>query len=80
VPIFGEPVSLRAEVVRINELSGHADQQELLRWMKTLVPHLKQVFLVHGEPAQSASLRSAIQELFGVTTVVPKRGESFELA
>ena len=38
VPIFGEPMRLRAEVVKINALSGHADQHELLRWMKPLVP------------------------------------------
>ena len=27
VPIFGEPMRLRAEVVKLNELSGHADQR-----------------------------------------------------
>ena len=31
VPIFGDPMRLRAEVVKLNELSGHADQRELLR-------------------------------------------------
>ena len=30
VPIFGDPMRLRAEVVTLNELSGHADQRELL--------------------------------------------------
>lgn len=80
VPIFGELMRLRAEVVRLNALSGHADQHELLRWMKPLVPHLKKVFLVHGEPAQSSSLAQAIQELFGISAVVAQRGESVDLA
>lgn len=80
VPIFGEPVRLRAEVVKLNELSGHADQRELLEWMKPLVPTLKRVFLVHGEEGQSAALARAITEVYGVPAHVPKRGESVELS
>ena len=79
VPIFGEPTCLRAEVVKVNAMSGHADQFELLRWMKPLVQELKQVFLVHGEPRQSQALAVAIEKLFGLKTVIPRRGESFEL-
>jgi metallo-beta-lactamase family protein len=79
VPIFGEPVRVRAEVVTINELSGHADQRELLQWMKPFAGQLKKVFLVHGEPTQSLPLAEAIRELFDIETHVPERGESFEL-
>lgn len=80
VPIFGEPMRLRAEVETLNELSGHADQQELLAWMKPLAPSLKGVFLVHGEPAQAEALAGAIKERYGLEPVIPARGESFELA
>ena len=79
VPIFGQPMRLRAEVVRLNSFSGHADQQELLRWMKPLVPRLKKVFLVHGEPSNSEALAEAIREMFGTEVVVPERGDSFRL-
>jgi metallo-beta-lactamase family protein len=79
VKIFGDPMRLRAEVVRINALSGHADQGELLRWMKPLVPHLKKVFLVHGEPEQSKALAAAIRDLLDVSAVVAKRGDSVDL-
>jgi len=79
VPIFGEPVRLRAEVVKLNELSGHADQSELLAWMKPMVKTLKRVFLVHGEPTQSAALGKAIQSAYGLTVTIPTRGESFQL-
>jgi len=80
VPIFGEPVRVRAEVVTINELSGHADQRELLQWMKPFAGGLKKVFLVHGEPTQSLPLAEAIRERYNVDTHVPERGESFEIA
>jgi metallo-beta-lactamase family protein len=79
VPIFGEPVRLRAEVVKLNELSGHADQRELLRWMKPAAQGLKKVFLVHGEHLQQQSLARAIEEDYGIPVVIPSRGDSFVL-
>jgi metallo-beta-lactamase family protein len=80
VPIFGEPVRLRAEVVKLNELSGHADQRELVQWVRPMAKGLKKIFLVHGEPAQSAALARVLHAEFGVEVVIPERGQSFELA
>lgn len=79
VPIFGEPVALRAEVVSLDELSGHADQRELIEWMRPIAHGLKKVFLVHGEPHSSEVLAEVIRKEYGIETVVPARGESFEL-
>ncbi|HVT92173.1 MAG TPA: MBL fold metallo-hydrolase [Bryobacteraceae bacterium] len=80
VNIFGVPVRLRAEVAVLDELSGHADREELLTWMKPLVPGLKRVFLVHGEAAQQQGLIHAIQERYRIEAVAPERGQSFDLA
>jgi metallo-beta-lactamase family protein len=79
VSIFGEPMRLRAEVETLNELSGHADQNELLSWMKPLVSTLRRVFVVHGEPAQSAALKQAIADRYCLDAVIPTRGEKYEL-
>ena len=79
VNIFGEPYRLRAEVVKLNELSGHADQQELLTWMKPMMSTVKKVFLVHGEPKAQATLAALIHQRYGVEAIFPARGDSFEL-
>jgi metallo-beta-lactamase family protein len=79
VAIFGEPLRLRAEVVKLNELSGHADQSELLAWMKPIAPKLKKIFLVHGEPRQSQALAQAIKSIYGIETVIPHRSETHNL-
>jgi len=79
VPIFGEPVPLRAEVVKLNELSGHADQHELLDWIAPIAPGLKRVFVVHGEPAAQAVMAREIESRFKVPVTIPARGESAEL-
>ena len=51
VRIFGEPMRVRAEIASLDELSGHADQGELLEWIKPMARSLRKVFLVHGEPS-----------------------------
>lgn len=79
VPVFGEQMRLRAQVEKLDELSGHADQHELLLWMAPIAGGLKRVFLVHGEGDQQTVLAQAIHERFGVDVVVPQVGQSFDL-
>jgi metallo-beta-lactamase family protein len=79
VPIFGEPMRLRAEVQKLDALSGHADREELLEWMKPIAQGLKKVFLVHGEPEQQAALIAAIRERYSIEAIAPERGQSFDI-
>jgi metallo-beta-lactamase family protein len=79
VNIFGEPMRVRAEIASLLELSGHADQREMLDWLAPISPSLKRIFLVHGElPAQSA-LAKRIEERYRIPVAIPARGESFNL-
>ncbi len=79
VRVFGEPITVRAEISSLDELSGHADQGELIAWIKPLARHLKKVFLVHGEPAQSQALAGVIRSQYGVDVATPSPGETFRL-
>lgn len=79
VSVFGEPMRLRAEVVKLNELSGHADQGEIMAWLKPQVAGLKKIFLVHGEPAQQDALARVIGQVYSVPVEIPVRGQSFLL-
>ena len=79
VKIFGESIRLRAEVDSIGELSGHADQKELLEWMRPLAPTLKKVFLVHGEPAAQQALKARIEQMYNLEVACPSRGERCEV-
>jgi metallo-beta-lactamase family protein len=79
VPIFGELMRLRAEVVSLEELSGHADQHELIEWMRPFAKGLKKVFLVHGEPGPGATLAALITKEYGIEAHMPARGESITI-
>ncbi|HEX3748232.1 MAG TPA: MBL fold metallo-hydrolase [Bryobacteraceae bacterium] len=79
VLIFGEPMRVRAEISSLDELSGHADRDELLHWMEPFAAGLRKVFLVHGDPEQAQALAKSIHTNFGLQAIVPQRGESFDL-
>jgi metallo-beta-lactamase family protein len=79
VKIFGIPTEVRARVESLDELSGHADNGELLEWMKPMTSTLRRVFLVHGEAAEGSALATAIQAKYGIDTVVAAPGQSYQL-
>jgi metallo-beta-lactamase family protein len=79
VKIFGEPMEVKAEIASLQALSGHADRDELLDWMKPITPTLKKVFLVHGEPDQAAGLIGTIRNTYGIEALMASRGKSYEL-
>jgi len=79
VRIFGEPVRVRAEISSLDELSGHADQAELMEWIKPLAPRLRKVFLVHGEPQQAEILAKLLHGAYGLDVAIAAPGQSFEI-
>jgi len=80
VKIFGEDYDVRARVVSLNGLSGHADRSELLAWAKHLQPPPGQTFLVHGEPDAAFALADSLRNQLGFGNVhVPEMGQKFSL-
>ena len=79
IKLFGEYVSIRAEVAQIEGLSAHADQTGLLNWLKGLGQAPKQVFVTHGEPHAADTLRLRIKEQLGWSARVPDYRETFRL-
>jgi metallo-beta-lactamase family protein len=54
VPIFGVPTPRRAQIVKFNGLSAHADRQDLLAYVRAISPGPSKIFLVHGEEKQAS--------------------------
>jgi metallo-beta-lactamase family protein len=77
VNIFGEPYRLRAEVVTLNTMSGHADKNDLFDYAAQVKAKgkLKKVFLVHGETDGLAELGGRLRKELGLSVVIPALGE-----
>lgn len=65
VRIHGEQVPVRARVEVLDGLSAHADQRELLGWLKGFTAPPAQTWLVHGEPSASKTLAEVISKELG---------------
>ncbi|HLZ34448.1 MAG TPA: MBL fold metallo-hydrolase [Nitrospira sp.] len=80
VPIFGVPTPRRAQIVKFNGLSAHADRHDLLGYVRAIDPLPDKIFIVHGEEKQALSLASAIQAEHPDTEVtVPHLGSTHEI-
>lgn len=80
IPILGEQYLLRAEVAVLDELSGHADQKDLINWVRPIARSLKKIFLVHGEAEAQATLAGILEREFSVPVEIPAHGTTHSLA
>ena len=72
VKIFGEYVAVKAQVSHLEGFSGHADANELMRWLHGFEQAPTQTWVVHGEPAAADALRSRIGDELGWRVAVPE--------
>jgi metallo-beta-lactamase family protein len=79
VKIHGEYVPVRAEVSHLQSLSGHADSDELMAWLRQLHAPPRQTFVVHGEPDAADALRVRIADELKWKVRVPQLGEEAEV-
>ena len=77
--IHGRNVPIRAEVARMDGLSAHADQSELLDWLDALPARPRGVWLVHGEPEAADALRRAAEQRLGGRVRVAEDGRTVVL-
>ncbi|MDR3270631.1 MAG: MBL fold metallo-hydrolase [Peptococcaceae bacterium] len=77
VRIHGQHIAVRAHVAQIDGFSAHADQEELLYWLDSLAPAVKQIILVHGELQKQKAFAERIAERYGKTAFIPEIDERF---
>ena len=65
--------------MRLDGLSAHADGGELIEWLRASNLSPRQVFVTHGEPSASDTLRRRLTETFGWDAMVPDLGRIIEL-
>ncbi|MBN1436320.1 MAG: MBL fold metallo-hydrolase [Sedimentisphaerales bacterium] len=79
VRILGQIREVKAKIVRIHGFSGHADRDELCKWLGCVDNSPKRVFITHGETEVAQSFAKHVHEKFGWETSVPSYKESVVL-
>jgi metallo-beta-lactamase family protein len=76
VNIFGEPYVVRARVASLDAYSGHADKNELRRYVEKISGNLKKICCVHGEEEQCLAHAESLRQLKPHADVlIPTLGE-----
>ncbi len=78
IKLDGQPRPVRCQVRSISGFSAHADESELLDWLRGFTTgkqpggpgYPRRVFIVHGDPEAQVALEPRIREL-GLETHVP---------
>ncbi len=63
VNIFGEPHPVRARIASIDSFSGHADKNELRRYVEKLTGDIGKIFVVHGEEPQAMAFGETLRAM-----------------
>ncbi|WP_339648608.1 MBL fold metallo-hydrolase [uncultured Salegentibacter sp.] len=71
VKIFGKYCPVKAKILKMESLSAHADQKELLDWMSEIKNIPEKIFLIHGEPTALDSLRVKIKDRYNCAVSIP---------
>ena len=80
VNIFGEPHAVCAQVASLDSLSGHADKNELRRYVEALTGDIKKIAVIHGEEEQALAFGQTLRVMKPKAEVlVPEYQQTMEV-
>ncbi|MDY3730980.1 MAG: MBL fold metallo-hydrolase, partial [Candidatus Choladocola sp.] len=80
VKLFGEEIEVKAEICRLPGVSGHADNQGLMRWITSFEQKPSKVFVVHGEDTVCEVFTNRLKDELGLDAYAPYSGTEYDLA
>lgn len=79
VKLFGEKIQVRAKIETIKGISGHADSDMLINWLKNIKVKPQTVFVNHGSETAAEDFANRISDEIGVDAVAPYNGAVYDL-
>lgn len=71
VKIYGEMVSIHAQIEVITSISAHADRGELFKWCEQLKAPPHKIFITHGESHSAQSFKTLLEEELNWNCIIP---------
>lgn len=79
VKLFGETIRVKAEIINLPGISGHADKDHLIAWVTGIQKIAKRIFIVHGEDQVCDQFAAVVENLTGTETTAPYSGDIYDL-
>lgn len=80
VKLFGEPITVAAEICKLAGVSGHADREGLVKWLGGFKKKPDKVFVVHGDTQICEFFTEYISQDLGYNAYAPFSGTTYDLA
>ena len=79
IKLFGEDIAVHAEIKTLPGISGHADNEGLMKWASSLKSKPQKVFVTHGEDSVTELFAERLHNELGYDAYAPFSGTSFDL-
>lgn len=79
VKLFNEDIEVNAQIDALPGVSGHADKNGLIDWLRGFEEKPKLVFVNHGDPDAADSFTACLNNELGYRAFAPYSGTSFDL-
>ena len=79
VTIFGEQIDVRCEICELQGISGHADQEGLVKWLTAFKKEPRMSFINHGDKAVAPWFAQFITRTLGLKAYAPEPMERLDL-
>ena len=80
VKLFGENITVNARIEVLKGISGHADMNGLLDWIRGFEKIPDRVMVVHGEDTVTDHFAKLVEDTFGCPAFAPYSGGTVDLA
>ncbi len=79
VKLFGEEIEIKAHIMKMEGISGHADKNGLIKWLQAFDKKPDKVFVVHGEDSVCDLFTDCLCNDYGYNAVAPYTGACYDL-
>ena len=79
VRLFGEEITVCAQIESLAGISGHADRDMMLSWLDAMPQKPRQVFVNHGDDQVTDLFAREIRNRLGLNADAPYPGDSYDL-
>ena len=79
VKLFGETIEVRCKVQVLAGVSGHADNEGLMNWVKNFESKPRTVFVTHGEDEVCDIFANRLRSELGLAAAAPYNGAEYDL-
>lgn len=79
VKLFGETIDIRATIMQLPGMSGHADKNGLIEWLQNIGEKPQKVFVVHGDDSSAKLFTECLKAEYGYDAYAPYSGTRFDM-